>query len=502
MKKTILVYILMIISIAFLAILMNIPWRALSLINFSLKLHITIEILNSILMILIFFVSNNLYLKTKDERLAILAGGFLVGAIFNSVHMFTITSFPYDILSISNIAKNPTLIYLLIGNLILPLSIYASLIYKPSSFPENNFRSKVYINYFYLFLALSILPILGNYFLPDLAHNFNIIIHSLEFINYSLYIILASILINVKYNFRPPYFTPFIIGLIILGIGGLFYINPLLLSINEVLAHIFQILGFIFLLFGIKGFQTLSNSLRFKDELIAYMCLLLIAFYVVFIGLASGLFKITFPTFSAFVFVEFLLFFQLIIYAVSTLSWNKIYRVYISAERDRALIRIFESMRRISNPNIIKNTIIDEINKDFKADDCFIAIYNPTDKSLTYDKYLEKQPSKAWLDLDELDNEVSKFNKFCEVFENNIQICFANVEEYVKQNLLKGTPQEKLLKDYNIKSNYSISINYNNQLLGYLILQFTREYKDLSKDDLLYLQKIATQIGMIINQEI
>lgn len=547
MKKIITIYILMIALIAGLAVLINMPqWDNLfPTIVFPRILHIIVEGANSLLMFLIFIVGNHLYSKTNDERLVILAGGFLVGAILNCIHIITVSTFPYDLLSIGNLQSNPTIVYLLLGNLLLPLAIYFALMHKPSQPKIQNFRFRVYGIYFFIFLALTILPFLSNYFLPTLAYEFNIIMHALEFINYSLYIMLAFIVINIRQSSNLTSFPIFTTGLVISGLGGLFYINTSLLQVNEILAHIFQAVGLIFILAGITRFQAYAQFLRFKDELAAYLCLMLIAFYIAFISITSALYKIVFPPFSAYLFIEFILIFQFIVYlmanrltrpitnitdalsvynpgeaalnipvirrdeiglltekinAVSVLSYQKILEVSKLAERERAIVRIFETMRRISNQDIIKNTIIEEINKTFNADKCFIALYDSTNDSFYFDKYSENLPSKTLVNFDDLESEALKFKEFTDLFKNNIEICFANREEYILNNSLKGTPEEKLLGEQNIKSFCSIPIYYSSKLLGSIILQYQKEYKKLSKEDLVFLKTMTTQIGIAINQ--
>lgn len=94
MKRIIILYILMIISIVAIAFLMHVKFDFLLPINFPRSLHIILEGINSILMALIFLVSNYMYTKTKNERLIILAGGFLIGAILNTVHIIKVQSFP------------------------------------------------------------------------------------------------------------------------------------------------------------------------------------------------------------------------------------------------------------------------------------------------------------------------------------------------------------------------------------------------------------------------
>lgn len=547
MKKNISIYIFMIILIAALAVLMNShQWASLFLnTKFPHRLHIILEGSNSLLMLLIFLVSNHLYSKTEDERLIIMGGGFLVGSILNTIHIITITTFPYDFISIANLQKNISIIYLLFGNLILPVSIYFAFIHKPSTLNTQDFRFKTYSTYFFIFLALIITPFLSHYFVPAIKYELNITMHALEFINYSLYIMLAFIVINIRQSSNLTFFPTFTTGLIISGLSGLFYINPSLVQFNEILAHIFQSLGLIFLFAGITHFQTYTKFLKFKDELAAYLCLLLIAFYIVFIAITSGALHIIFPTFSAYIFIEFLLIFQFIIYllsnkltlavtnitetlneyepgeepiiipitrldeiglltekinAVSTLSWQSISTMYKMARRERSIRRIFESMQSISDQNEIKNIIIDEINKAFDADRCFIALYDPINNCFYFDRYSEYLPPEIYVNYKIINDYDLNIKQVNDLFKSNIEVCFANVEEYIVENSLQGTPREKLLREYNIKSSCNIPIYYANNLLGYLIIQFTNDYKEFKKDDFAFLKTMATQIGIAINQ--
>lgn len=501
MKKNINYYIIMILAIACLTLLGNTQFGFLSFIEFSPKFHIAIETVSSLLLLLIFLTSNKLYSKTNDERFLILGYGFLAGLLFNLVHIFTMKVFPYDNLFFNNIENNPTLVYLIFCNLILPLSIYVALIWKSTLFVEtkDKVKSKILNTYLYAFLVLAVSPVLFYYFLPQFLHQIYIIMHALEYVNYALYLMVASILINSKINSNQPFLNKFVGGLLVLGLGGLFYINPLLLPINSISAHIFQILGFLLILLGLSELPNLSSSLRVKDYFVAYLSLLLIAFYIVFVPIISGSLKIIIPQSAGYIFIECLLFFQLIIYAFSTISWNKIANKYLAAERDRTLIRVFESMRRTSNPNIIKNIIVNEINNSFHPDECFIVIYNQETNSFYYDKYLKDLPSKTLGNFEDLDKDAAEFEQFQNTF-NNIGISFSNINEYIERCSLKGTPQENLLKEYNIKSIFSIPINYNDKLLGYLILQYKYEYKDFSEDEILFLTKMAAQIGIIMNK--
>lgn len=544
MKKIGLIYILIFLLIASCAILMNIRWEIFAHVKFSQNLHIIIESANSLLMFMIFITGNILYLKTKDQRLIILAGGMLIASILNLVHIFAIDSFPFDLLSIDNIQNNPNLVYLLFANLMAPLSIALALVNKQD---ENikNFRLKIYSTYFFIFLSLITIPFLLYRFLPFLKYEFEIIVHALEFINYTLYIMLALIIINIRYSSSQTFFPIFTLGLVISGLGGLFYINPLLIEVNEIFAHVFQAVGLFFIWIGISRFQIYASFLRFKDELATYFCLMLIAFYIVFVSLTSALFKIIFPPFSAYVFVEFLLAFQFIIYLMTDrltqpinniidtletyipgerpikimcvrndeieqlakkindiifISWQKIEEVSSLIERERSVVRIFETMRRIPNTNIIKDTIIGEISKAFNPDVCFIALYDSAKNKFYFDRYSENLPSKTLVNFDNINDLALKFKAFNKIFKNNIGFCFANVDDYIAKNALHDTIQEKFLKKYEIKACCNIPIYYASHLLGYIVLEYIKDYKEFSNEELLFLNTMATQIGIAINQ--
>lgn len=553
MKRIIVLYISMIISIAFIAFLMSLKFDFFSTINFPRPLHIILEGTNSILMVLIFLVSNFMYSKAKDERLIILAGGFLINAILNTLHIIKVQSFPYDVLSLANIKNNPSTVYLLLGNLVLPLAIYFALVHKPSGEKMENFRLKTYSLYFFIFLVLTICPYLIMHFLPELKYEFNILIHSLAFINYSLYIMLAFIVINIRQSSNLKIFPMFTTGLIISGLGGLFYINPLLIPFNEILAHIVQAIGLVFMLAGIKHFQIYAKFLKVKDELVAYMCLLIVACYIVFILTGSTLFHIIFPSISAYIFVEFILIFQFVVYLVanivtrpitkiietlneytpgkeyinipiirndeigqltekintiSMLSWKKILEISEVVEKEQSVIRIFESMRRVSNQNVIKNSIVDELKTVLNPDRIFIALYDSTNDSFYFDKYIESLPSKALFNFCKLNEgeceeekeEEIMLKKLNEFLKNNLELCFSDVNDYIVANSLERTQKEVLLKEYNVKSCCNIPIYHAGHLLGCLVIQYTNRFKEFDNTDLSYMKMMATQLGVVIHE--
>lgn len=546
MKKVILLYIITIVLIAALAVFMHTSAATFSVVNFPQSLHIILEGANSLLMFIIFLIATITFLKAKDERLAILGGGFLLGSIWNVVHIITIKTFPYDLLSVTNIQNNPSIVYLLFSNLILPLSIYFSLTHKPTNLPPKKFFGITYSIYFLLFLVVSYIPIIMYKFLPIFTQDYNLILHSLEYINYSIYITLAFIVINIRQASKVIFFPTFTTGLIISGLAGLFYINPSILPLNEIIAHIFQGIGLIFMLFGINKFVIYSKYLRFKDELVAHLCIVLVIFYVVIISIISLVFKVVFAPISAYIFIEFILLFQFIVYLIANnitkpitniidelnkyspgeelisipiirndeigrlsekintaaaLSRQKIIEISKMALRDRSVVRIFESIRRISNPDIIKNSIIDEIKQAINPDRIYIALYNEAEDSFYYDKYIENLPSKVLMEFKNKHQEEKMIKRLNWFLKTSLELCFSNVNDYVANNALAGTKREKVLRRYGIKSCCNIPIYHAGKLLGCLLIQYTKDFVKFDTTDFNYLKTMATQLGIVINSK-
>lgn len=497
MKKIVILYFFLILSIPIFALFCNIETENFAMIAFNRTSHIILESLNTILLILICRHCQKLYKQTRDERFLIFGYGFLIGLTFNLVHIFAVKVFPFDNLSVTNLENNPSLVYLFFSNLILPLSINFSLMYKP--FSINNAKMNITHCYIYLFIVLSLLPLAIYFIIPQSVHNFYIAIHTAEYISYSLYLMTAAILISMKT--KEDQFIPnfFIIGLIFLGFSGIAYINPNLHPVSGLLGHLLQAIGLLCLLIGFSSFQDLSKLLKLKDELVSYFSLLIVALYVFLVSIISAIFNVVIPRIAGYIFIEVLLGFQLVTYVISSISWNKIVNVYISADANRALIRILESINRISEPNIIKNTIISEIYRIYQPDKCIIVLYDKETNSFQLDKYTKFLPSRLLKNSDYVEFEANDFNNFQSIF-NNIEINFSTLNEYLQRTSGYATDEETWLKNHRIKSLYTIPISSNNQILGYIILYFIKESYALTDDDRTFLKRVASHIAQIIEK--
>lgn len=169
-------------------------------------------------------------------------------------------------------------------------------------------------------------------------------------------------------------------------------------------------------------------------------------------------------------------------------------------DRENTLGEIIKKMHSSLDPNIVKESIVKQVSKLFGADICFIVDCEKNEKYLSIDK----QP-KYWISTDGKsfvgDNPHSiDFKQIMEKFNTGETINFADAKEYIKSQKLENTPEEEFIKQHNIKSSYNLPIFYSNELLGYLVLEYTTDYKDLKKDDLSFLKIIAHQTGIALYQ--
>ncbi len=170
------------------------------------------------------------------------------------------------------------------------------------------------------------------------------------------------------------------------------------------------------------------------------------------------------------------------------------------AETERSIRKIIEEMRSSLDVNHIKTVVVNEIGKAMSADICFILIYDQEEDSFTVDEFSEYKPDKDEIGRINFDTKADKVKWFMDAFRENEEHNFSDSEDYVRQFNLQGTTTEAFLKEYNIKSGYHIPIYYANITLGYIILNYTKDNKKLSENELSFLRTIATQVGIALHQ--
>lgn len=170
------------------------------------------------------------------------------------------------------------------------------------------------------------------------------------------------------------------------------------------------------------------------------------------------------------------------------------------ANRERLLRKIYETMRSSLDPNTIKSTIVNEVGPALGADMCFVSSYREDEDSFHVDEYSEYRSSEDLYSLINHSSNDYRLKKFAEVFKNKPEIVYYDVESFISENNLYGTPEEEFLRNIKNTSGYGFSLKYANKTLGFMSLLYIDQYKLLDDEDLDFLRTIATQAGIAIYQ--
>lgn len=175
-------------------------------------------------------------------------------------------------------------------------------------------------------------------------------------------------------------------------------------------------------------------------------------------------------------------------------------RIKQLAESEKLMRKIFETMRSSLEINIVKNTIVKEVGKALNADRCFLWDY---DKSLDFfvvDQSAEYKSSDGIKSLIGINSKDEKIEWLINLYKINKEVIFNNIKQFIKENNLEGTSIEQYFKKYDVKASYSIPIFNSDEMLGVLIVQYTKNYKILSAENIDFIRIVAVQAGEAIYQ--
>lgn len=175
-------------------------------------------------------------------------------------------------------------------------------------------------------------------------------------------------------------------------------------------------------------------------------------------------------------------------------------RTKIQAEKESLLRRIFEDIRSSLDINSIKTNIVQGTGKALGADICFIMDYEAEEDNFVIHEYSEYRSSDKEKSFVNFDTQDAKVKRFVDSFRQRQELIIGNMDEYIVQNNLQGTLEEEFLRDYGIKSSYNTPIIYSEHLFGYLVIEYTNNYRDYDSDNLAFIRTIANQAGIALHQ--
>jgi len=170
-----------------------------------------------------------------------------------------------------------------------------------------------------------------------------------------------------------------------------------------------------------------------------------------------------------------------------------------TAEREQLLRNIISIISGILDINNIKKTVVEEIGKALNSDRCVIyQVDLDTDKFMPVDKYSEYRSSPDLNSHVGINLEEKKFKKFKELLQ-------CEKKELIVTDI-DNPPGEydpsiiEILKEYQVKSNYTLPIIYSNRVIGILYINFAKEKKTISDEELKFFRALASQTGIFLYQ--
>lgn len=175
-------------------------------------------------------------------------------------------------------------------------------------------------------------------------------------------------------------------------------------------------------------------------------------------------------------------------------------KVQLQAEKENLLRKIFETIRGSLDFNTVKNTIVNEVGKALNADRCFLWGYDKNSDGFMVDQFSEYRSSDDIISLIGINSKDQNINWLTDFYKLGNEVLFNNVEQFIKENNLEGTSVEQYFQKHHTKANYSIPIIKSGELLGSLIVQYTKDYNVLSQEDINFVETLANQAGVAIYQ--
>lgn len=522
-------------------------------------LHEILESTTTILFFLIFLKANKLYTQLQDKRMAIIAGGFLVGTALNTYHVAVLESLYYLMLTPAGFKLNPSFVYLLAEKIIMPTAIFISVFYsEKSSFIEkekmNKFRNKTYLLFFSVFFLVTFLDqFVFPYMTEQALYKFSLLEVNLEIYDEVVYYLSAFILMDRRLLNNKNIFSKFTVGCTLYGAMQLFYLayytNPEYIPLFRHFLHILRVLVFILLFFGLEDIRIKPDIRTLRQKLLAYLSLFLTISYLIFISLLSVVYEVSLPHNAPFVFLEFFLFLSTFIYIYATKLTNSISdissvinkykpgekseKIPITSEdeigvlagrlneiidrewnysqellgkqariqgllnKEQLLFKITESIRRSLNIEEILKTICYEIAKTFDIERVGIA------------KILDKENYQDFIIKAQYTS--SETIKTPEILEKNYKLLggfmanqvFPSKKPLILENVYKSDIPEFIKNLYEIleiKSIICFPLISKNELWGFMTLSKIDDYKYWSDEEISLLSSITDQIQIAIIQ--
>lgn len=171
----------------------------------------------------------------------------------------------------------------------------------------------------------------------------------------------------------------------------------------------------------------------------------------------------------------------------------------MQAEREKISKNIVEILRSSMDRKTIIRQFVKNIGKFFEADRVFFSDYDAKNKMYLpvdeFSEYLSSPEEKSFVGYDWSGESSREYiQPLLEKRELNIQ-CW---DEYIKNNQ-KSQDFISLFEDANVKSSYNLPVLYQDKIMGYFCIEFTKnDCHRLSDEDINRIRNMCTQTGIAL----
>lgn len=171
------------------------------------------------------------------------------------------------------------------------------------------------------------------------------------------------------------------------------------------------------------------------------------------------------------------------------------------AEREALLRSITETIRSTLDLNETKLAIVNEIGNAINADRVFIVEFDSkTDQPIVLDEYSEYLSSPDELSYVGFDFSSSDVAIFSQAHKENKSLIVQNVEEFIEENDLHGTNEEKWLLESNLKTAIGIPIYSGTKVYGVLAIHYTKKIVPFTEEKMKFIRTIGDQMSIALYQ--
>lgn len=173
--------------------------------------------------------------------------------------------------------------------------------------------------------------------------------------------------------------------------------------------------------------------------------------------------------------------------------------IQAQAERERISRNIIEILRSSIDKTIIKRLFVKNIGKFFNAERVFFSeydqdqkIYLPVDEN---SEYLSSIDEKSFVGFDWSNSDIQNWIR--PLLEKR-EMKIVDWDEYVKQGHEISESVLSLYKETQIKSKYGFPVIYQDRIMGFFCIEFTKQVSILTDEDIGRIRSICTQAGIAL----